>query len=189
MISNDNNSSSSSSVSASPKVYLVDPTKYSKFVFFWGEETCYSQWVKSPIKVDGVTFSCCEQYMMYHKALLFNDQDIAKRILQSTNQKSMKALGRKVQNFDEKIWCDNRERIVYEGNYAKFTQNDDFRRTILENADCEFVEASPYDSIWGIGLGEKDSRAKNRNEWLGMNLLGRIITQVRDDIRASTSKQ
>ncbi|EFC47933.1 hypothetical protein NAEGRDRAFT_31151 [Naegleria gruberi] len=175
-------SATSSSSTSSEKQYLCDATKYSKFFFFWNEETCFSQWVKAPMKVNDQTFSNCEQFMMYQKALLFNDQEIAKRILQSTNPKNTKALGRKVSNFNEKIWEDNKVRIVYEGNYAKFAQNDDLRKDLLSRPDVEYVEASPYDKIWGIGLEEKDPRAKQRNEWQGQNLLGRIITQVRDDL-------
>ena len=47
--------------------------------------------------------------------------------------------------------------------------------------DCkEFVEASPYDRIWGIGYSEKDA-LENIPYW-GENLLGKIITDLRDSI-------
>lgn len=64
-----------------------------------------------------------KSYMMYHKALLFSDQEMATQILSvaATNPKRVKALGRKVRNFDEAVWRENRERIVREGTYCKFT--------------------------------------------------------------------
>ena len=50
------------------------------------------------------------------------------------------------------------------------------------------VEASPYDTIWGIGLDAEDPQAIDRNQWRGMNLLGRILTNVREQIiRESTT--
>lgn len=52
---------------------------------------------------------------------LFGDDEIAPQILTAEKPMQMKALGRKVKNFDENIWKENRERIVQEGNLAKVT--------------------------------------------------------------------
>ncbi len=73
-----------------------------------------------------------------------------------------------------------REGIVYTGNYAKFTQNPELKEQLLATRATTLVEASPYDRIWGIGLGEDDVRAKNRQTWKGLNLLGEILTRVRE---------
>lgn len=42
------------------------------------------------------------------------------------------------------------------------------------------VEASPYDRIWGIGLTASDPLAQNEETWLGQNLLGKVLDDVRD---------
>ena len=82
------------------------------FVFFWGSKphtgisnAIFSQWYMRDFKDENnVTYNCCEQYMMSHKALLFKDQEIYDEIMSSNDPAEIKTLGRKVKNFDEKIW-------------------------------------------------------------------------------------
>lgn len=156
--------------------------KMENYYFFWGKESYLSQFFKRNIIIDGITFSCCEQYMMYKKALLFGDYEIAMQILSKSSPKDMKALGRKVRGFNEEVWKQHREQIVYEGNFAKFTQHQDLKALLLSNKDCIFVEASPYDTVWGIGLRASDPKAKHKSTWRGSNLLGYIITYIRDEL-------
>ena len=44
------------------------------------------------------------------------------------------------------------------------------------------VEASFRDSIWGIGLSEKEAMKVTPSEWKGRNLLGYSLMAVRDYI-------
>lgn len=39
-----------------------------KFEYFWQKESVFSQWYPSKFVVDGVEYSCAEQYMMQQKA-------------------------------------------------------------------------------------------------------------------------
>jgi ribA/ribD-fused uncharacterized protein len=72
---------------------------------------------------------------------------------------------------------------VYEGNLAKFTQNKDLKEEMLATGDKIFVEASPLDNIWGIGLDENAEGVENPSFWLGLNLLGQALTLVKNQIR------
>jgi hypothetical protein len=45
------------------------------------------------------------------------------------------------------------------------------------------VEASPYDGIWGIKMGQTNEYVRNPLEWKGQNLLGFALMEVRDEIR------
>lgn len=119
------------------------------------------------------------RYMMYSKALLFNDPDTAAEIMKTTNPSTQRALGRRVQNFNDVAWAKNRSRIVEEGSYWKFKKDPS---RLLETGDREIVEASPRDRIWGIGFGPKNADVGKRDKW-GMNLLGKALMEARDRLR------
>jgi ribA/ribD-fused uncharacterized protein len=120
--------------------------------------------------------------MMYHKAILFNDQDVADQILTSNNPAAVKQLGRRVHGFDEEQWKTHSSDIVRRGNLLKFTQNPELKALLLATGDKILVEASPSDKIWGIGKTEANAMA-NKDEW-GLNLLGDALTKVRQQLRA-----
>lgn len=156
-----------------------------RFTFFFRPEAPFSQWHPARFEIDGRVFHCAEQYMMYGKAMLFGDAEIAGEILEATSPRQHKALGRKVRNFDEAVWKRNREAIVTDGSRAKFAQNAMLRQALLDTVGTELVEASPFDRIWGIGLAATDARATDPSQWRGQNLLGKILTRVRDELLAA----
>src|SRR5262245_57307934 len=137
--------------------------------------------------------------MMYQKAVLFNDAKMAAQILEADHPRKVKSLGRLVENFDDKVWCENRARIVREGNIAKFScpvTEEGFglgtcdepaaivgslKAHLLATGDREIVEASPLDRIWGVGFGPRNAE-KSRERW-GLNLLGKALMGVRTIFR------
>ena len=151
------------------------------YVFFWNG--IYSQWHKAPMTIDKVEYNSCEQYMMHQKALLFGDNDIAELIMKETNPREQKKYGRMIKNFDKSTWDKNCLAIVYEGNLAKFSQNADLKEEMLSTGNRIFVEASPLDNIWGIGLDENVEGIENPSYWLGLNLLGQVLTLVKQEIQ------
>lgn len=155
------------------------------FTFFFTEASPFSQWYRCAFAAGGHAFNCAEQYMMHGKALLFGDAAIAAEILAADHPRQHKALGRKVRGFDDAIWKREREGIVLAGNRAKFTQNAALREQLLATRGTTLVEASPYDRIWGIGLAATDPRAQDPKQWRGQNLLGRILTALRDELLAA----
>lgn len=151
-----------------------------RFTLFWNGP--FSQWEPSPFRIGGRSFSHAEQFMMHAKAVLFGDQNRAVDILAATTPKEMKVLGRQVEGYDRGIWEMFREGVVYTGSYAKYTQNPDMCAALLATQGTTLVEASPYDTVWGIGLAEDDPRAHDRTQWMGLNLLGQTLTRVREAI-------
>ena len=150
-------------------------------LFFWSGP--FSQWQRCEFVLDGMTFNTAEQAMMYRKAMLFHDQDVAQKILKTRDAKKQKALGRTVKNFDPTKWDAEKEGVVREANRAKFGQNKGLRRKLFQTGTKMLVEASPLDLIWGIGLDEKNARLTPPEQWPGENLLGKILTEVRDELR------
>lgn len=155
------------------------------FTFFFGPESPFSNWhpatftLPHPVTGRPQTYTSVEQRMMHSKALLFNDYDAAAAILRSTKPRYQKQVGRRVRNFDPDVWNRASGPIVEEALYAKFSQNLDLLEELL-SAPGAFVEASPYDRIWGIGLAATDPRAQQRSRWRGENRLGRLLDQVRE---------
>jgi ribA/ribD-fused uncharacterized protein len=155
------------------------------YTFFFTEASPFSQWYRCRFEVNGHVFTCAEQYMMHGKALLFSDAETAEKILAADHPRQHKALGRKVTPFDDEIWRREREHIVMAGSRAKFTQDAELRALLLATASTTLVEASPYDRIWGIGLAATDPRAQDPATWRGQNLLGVILTRLRDELLAA----
>jgi ribA/ribD-fused uncharacterized protein len=153
-----------------------------KRIFFWG--SVFSQWYKASIldSSAGVTFNTAEQGMMYYKAMTFNDTDIAQKILETDNARKQKELGRKVNGYNDEIWTSVRFKVVSRLNYLKFSQNVDLKIILLMLKDWEFVEASPEDKIWGIGLGENNPDIFDVEKWQGQNLLGKAIKEAQQQI-------
>ncbi len=147
-------------------------------------DSVFSQQHKASFALSGIKYTSAEQYMMYGKALLFEDQETASKILETSDPKKQKQLGREVQNFNSTVWQDNARRIVYEGNCGKFMQNPNLRDELSATGNKLLVEAAPDDKIWGIGLAAEDAAAQDKAVWQGSNWLGYVLTLLREDMAA-----
>ena len=152
-----------------------------KYHFFWKSKL--SQWTRSKFKHNGHTFVTAEQAMMWSKAELFGDSEIAKKILKTGSPKEQKALGRQVKNFNQDVWDEHKYDIVFNINVDRFLQCEKDRIALLATGNKEIVEASPYDKVWGIGMTAEEASRTPKEDWKGENLLGQVLTEVREAIR------
>ena len=152
-------------------------------IYFFRNKDIYSNFYYSNIKISTITFCCSEQALMYFKARLFKDDEIAGNILQNNNPHEIKQLGRKVKNFDENIWLKERDTILFQILYQKFCKNPYLKKELLKTNDKILVEASPYDKIYGVGLSEDNDNILDDKNWKGENLLGNILMNVRDMLK------
>ena len=158
----------------------------SKTIFFFHEYEDYgflSNWYPCIFVVDDFEYLFVEQYMMAQKAKLFHDSKRYTAILRSSDPEECKKLGRLVQGYDPAVWTAARYEVVKTAIKAKFGQNMGLRKALLETEDAFLAEANPKDSIWGIGLDAETARQTNYYDWPGENFLGKILMEVRDELR------
>lgn len=162
-----------------------------KYLFFWGHQpskngditkSCFSQWWESSFVIDSIEYKTVEHYMMAEKARLFHNPIIWQKIIECKSPAEAKKWGRQVEGFNLDIWEAKRFEIVKKGNYHKFSQNKPLAAFLINTNERVLVEASPVDSIWGIGLAEDHEDASNPEKWRGLNLLGFALMEVRDEL-------
>lgn len=161
------------------------------YIFFWGG-SILSNWAETPLILPdiNVTVPTSEHYFMYLKAMYFKDTETAEKILKSKTPRDAKKLGREVKNFSEELWEKERENAMLTALRLKFKQNLEFRKMILaaKSSKVDFAEASPHDSIWGIGMGENHPNLLNTSLW-GLNLLGKCLNTIKDEAVLKESEE
>lgn len=145
------------------------------------EENGYlSNWYLSEFTVDSISFSSMEQYMMYKKAVCFEDKETAAQILATNNTAEIKALGRIVANYNDHMWNGVRQIIVFKGLVAKFSQNNDLKQQLKATGTSLLAECAVNDKIWGIGLSMTDPQRLDTSKWEGQNLMGYALMMARN---------
>jgi ribA/ribD-fused uncharacterized protein len=165
------------------------------FLFFWGhtpkapglvDASCLSQWFPCAFELDGVRYTTAEHYMMAEKARRFGDRQALARVLGAATPADAKAAGREVRGYDDAAWDHARGSAVVRGNVAKFGQNAQLGAFLQRTGERVLVEASPRDTIWGIGMGASNPKARNPALWRGRNLLGFALMEAREALRATS---
>jgi len=164
-----------------------------EYLPFWGHResadgrvtaSCLSQWFPARFQIDGVAYPTAEHFMMAEKARLFDDPAMLARILVAATPKDAKALGREVRGYDDARWVAHRFDAVVRGNVAKFSQSPALGAYLAGTGTRVLVEASPRDTVWGIGLGASNPRVADPAAWRGLNLLGFALMVVRERLAA-----
>ncbi|MEA3228970.1 MAG: NADAR family protein [Campylobacterota bacterium] len=154
------------------------------FEIFSTTKDILSQWHKCSFRDKFDTlYNSTEQYMMAEKALLFEGKNgVYDEIMQSKDMKIIKNLGKKVEGFNQELWDEKKEQIVYDGNYLKFSQNEKFKKYLLSTKNSLIIEANPNDTIWACGLSPNNPNLRDKTQWKGKNLLGFILMRVRENL-------
>ena len=149
-----------------------------------GDYGCFSNWFQADFYYCNRVFSSVEQFMMFSKVMMFRQYDLAKQIMASKDPATIKKLGRtKFPEFNAKIWDKTCYAIVKRGVRAKFAQNDNLLEELLSTGNKTLAEASPRDMKWGIDIAIDDPARSTPSKWTGQNLLGKILMEVRDELR------
>lgn len=153
-------------------------TRIKDTIFFFHGDSPFSNWQRRGFVVKGIYFHHMEGFIMYCKAKLFEDEATAAQILQAPEPMAAKKLGRQVSPFNKFLWEAKCEGYAVQGNIAKFEQCPADYAQLMATGTCELVEASPYDSLWGIGIGIDDPCIMERWRW-GKNRQGQVLMRTR----------
>lgn len=152
-----------------------------KFVFFW-QDRPFTNFTPCPELVYlGIKWRSTEQAFMWIKAVEFKDYEIAQQIREAKTPREAKALGRKVSNFDTEHWSNLSYSYMKQLVDIKFRSNPKFLSALLNPLfqGKTFVEASPFDRVWGIGYNQENALTVWEGSW-GENRLGKILTELRN---------
>ena len=159
--------------------------KYDAVFFHKPEEPngFLSNWYASPFDIEGIHFTSTEQYIMYKKCVTFGDSDSAKAVLATSNTALQQDIGRHATGYIGGVWAGMRQMVAFEGLMAKFIQNEELKKMLLDTGDAILVECAGSDKIWACGIRLDDNRRFNASNWDGSNILGFTLMRVRDYIK------
>ena len=155
-----------------------------KYKFFWSGT--FSNWNPAKFTYKENEFENSEQAFMWEKANHFGDNESANEALMTPDPKEVKKIGRKVKNFSGAEWDKVRFDYMFDINMAKFTQNEKFKHELFKYEN--YVESSPVDTVWGIGMHKNDPGVEDPKNWKGLNLLGQVLDKVRETIISNEKK-
>ena len=120
------------------------------FYHEYEEHGCFSNWYHAEFDYAGKHFTSAEQFMMYHKVMMFRQYDLGERILQSDSPSEMKKLGRTYfPEFNADVWDKASYTIVKRGVRAKFEQNPDKAEILCRASGVELGQLISIDYNWG----------------------------------------
>jgi ribA/ribD-fused uncharacterized protein len=129
----------------------------------------FSNFAAFPIKLQGKIWPTSEHYFQAQK---FAGAEHAEAIRQTRSPMIAARMGRDRKKPLRPDWEAVKDNIMREAVRAKFTQHPELTELLLATGDAVLVEHTTNDSYWGDG-----------GDGGGKNMLGRILMQVRDELR------
>ena len=106
------------------------------------------------------------------------------RYLKSAKQpipQNAKKIGNKVNvNFEK--WMPNAKTALQKACSEKFKQDVRAKDFLLKTGETILAEASKS-KTWGVGLTLKDNDIGTKSKWTGQNILGNILTEIRQQLK------
>jgi len=124
------------------------------------------------IDLQGQTWLTSEHYYQAQKFYGTPHHTLCDQIRQAPTPEAAAALGRNPDYEKQPDWDIIKSQIMYTAVRTKFLTHPTIQAELLSTGDKRIVEDSPLDSYWGCGADGK-----------GHNQLGKILMQVRQDIR------
>jgi ribA/ribD-fused uncharacterized protein len=120
---------------------------------------------------------------MYQKCVLFGDTASAKAVLATNDTEAQQTIGRHAKGYIGAVWAGRRQLVAVRGLLAKFSQNEDLKKKLLDTGDAWLVECAYSDTIWACGIRLNEDERFDVSKWRGQNILGFALMEVRSILR------
>ncbi len=130
----------------------------------------FSNFALFPIVLDGKTWPTSEHYFQAQK---FQESGFQEAIRKEKSPMQAARMGRSRKRPLRKQWESMKVSVMRKAVLAKFTQHDALRELLLSTNDAKIIEHTANDCYWGDG-----------GDGSGKNMLGRILMEVREQLRA-----
>jgi ribA/ribD-fused uncharacterized protein len=153
---------------------MSEPTTPTVINFYstTGEYGCFSNFSRHPITLKKKRWPTSEHYFQAQK---FAGEPDEEEVRGAETARIAAGMGRDRKRPLRRDWEAVKERVMLDALRAKFTQHEELKAVLLGTGDAVLVEHTANDSYWGDG---GDGSGKNR--------LGRLLMQVREELRAAS---
>lgn len=155
-----------------------------KALVFFTRYSPFSNHYACRFDLEGLTFSCVEQYLAVQRAHLAKDKILARRAMESKDPADHKMILNQLHNDNRDEWRDKAPDFILEASRAKFMQNPLLKDLLMSTYPLRIGEASK-DTFWGIGLPLESQHILETDKWAPEgNLQGRTLMAVRRELMA-----
>ena len=130
---------------------------------------CFSNFAAYPFKINNKIWKTSEHYFQAQK---FAGTEHEEELRLVASPMVVARMGRSRQRPLRKDWEITKDDIMREALRAKFTQNEELKKILLDTGDAELVEHTTNDSYWGDG-----------GDGSGKNMLGKLLMELRDELK------
>lgn len=133
------------------------------------EYGCFSNFSAYSFKLKGKVWRTSEHYFQAQK---FVDTEHEEELRLVASPMVVARMGRSRQRPLRKDWEVAKDQIMLEALRAKFSQNEELKKILLNTGDAVLVEHTRNDKYWGDG-----------GDGSGQNMLGKLLMEVREELR------
>ena len=130
---------------------------------------CFSNFSRHPIVLDGLEWPTSEHYFQAQK---FAGTPHAEEVRRATTAMAAAEMGRERHRPLRADWEEIKDDAMRTAVRAKFSQHADLRESLLGTGDEHLIEHTANDRYWADG-----------GDGSGRNMLGRILMEVRAELR------
>lgn len=139
-----------------------------------GEYGCFSNFSRHHLFLKDKIWKTSEHYFQAQK---FAGTEFEEKVRLAPTAKESANLGRNRKFPLRRDWEEVKDDIMREALRAKFTQDKDLKKILIETGDAELVEHTANDNYWGDG-----------GDGSGKNMLGKLLMELREELKNEEDK-